>query len=220
MKSIVAKDVASAGGTVVLPPAKVQKFTLLTQVASLAGQTFDKAADVDPDKPLRFIASDESVDRYGDIVRQAGWDLAAFKRNPVALFGHSHRDIVGAFSRVWVDGKQLLADLMLAEQGTGPIVDYVRALVRQRLLKAVSVSFLPLEWRFIRDEKEDRITGYEFLKQELLEISLVSVPANAQALEIARSLHLSDDMQRSLLAPATRGLSAQRARVELEKLRA
>lgn len=199
------------------PRPKVAKFAALLDEHSLV----EKAkGDVDVDKPIHFTASDESRDRYGDIVRQGGWDLTAFKRNPVALFGHNHDEIIGKFTRVWVEGKKLLADLMLAEAGTSAVVDYVRALVRQGLLKAVSVSFLPLDWQYLRDEKKDEVIGYEFLKQELLEISLVSVPANAQALELAKSLGLSDSLRRSLLVPADRGLhEVLRARFELETLR-
>lgn len=199
------------------PRAKVAKFAALFDDSA----PVDKArGDADPDAPMRFVASDESRDRYGDIIRQSGWDLTAFKRNPVALFGHKHDEIIGKISHVAVEGKKLMTELSLAEAGTGPVVDYVRALVRQKLLKAVSVSFLPLDWQYLRDEKKDEVIGYEFLKQELLEISLVSVPANAQALELARSLGLSDSLRKSLLVPVDRGLhELQRARFELETLR-
>lgn len=193
------------------PAGKVLKFA-----------AFEKAAGaIDVDAPLRFVASDESVDRYGDIVRQDGWDLAAFKRNPVALFGHAHDNIVGKYSRVWLEGKKLLSELMLAEAGTGAIVDYVRALVRQGMLKAVSVSFLPLEWEYRRDEKNDNIVGYEFTKQELLEISLVSVPANAEALAMAKGFKFSDDEVLRLLGPANRGANVANARawLDIQKLR-
>ena len=37
---------------------------------------------------MRFVASDESVDRYGDIIRASGWQLDNFRKNPVLLFAH------------------------------------------------------------------------------------------------------------------------------------
>lgn len=40
------------------------------------------------DETYSFVASDETADRYGDIVRVAGWDLANYKRNPIVLFQH------------------------------------------------------------------------------------------------------------------------------------
>jgi hypothetical protein len=30
---------------------------------------------------MRFVASDESIDRYGDIVRASGWQLDKFRKN-------------------------------------------------------------------------------------------------------------------------------------------
>jgi hypothetical protein len=38
---------------------------------------------------LDFVLSDATVDRYGDIIDAKGWDLTNFKKNPIALFGHS-----------------------------------------------------------------------------------------------------------------------------------
>lgn len=174
---------------------------------------------VDPDQSMMFVASTETVDRYGDIVRADGWELANFKRNPVALFGHDYSAPIGLVPRLWIESKRLMAEIKLAAQGTSALVDSVRALVAQKILRAVSVSFLPMEEpTLIRDEKNERVIGYEFTKQDLLEISLVAVPANPEAIAVARSLGISDDMQRALFVPAFRGVSAGRARVEFEKL--
>ena len=37
---------------------------------------------------MEFVLSDETPDRLGDIIMAAGWDLSAFQKNPIALFGH------------------------------------------------------------------------------------------------------------------------------------
>jgi len=180
--------------------------------------TIERAGDIDPDGSIRFVASNESEDRYGDIVRADGWDLKQYRSNPVVLFGHMHDSVVGAASRVWVDGKQLMADIKLAAQGTSALVDSVRALVQQKILKAVSVGFLPSEYKEIR--QNGNFVGYEFTKQELLEISIVAVPANSEALAIARSLNLADEVrQRLFREPELGRVAAARARSTLEKLR-
>jgi hypothetical protein len=54
-------------------------------------------------------------------------------------------------------------------------------LVRGKFITAVSVGFLPLEFSWAEDEKE-RPWGIDYERQELLEISVVPVPANAHAL--------------------------------------
>ena len=174
-------------------------------------------SNADPNETLRFVASTEARDRYGDVVRAAGWQLENYKRNPIALFGHHHDAIVGTATKVWKEGTQLLAELRLAAAGTAPVVDYVRALVDQRILKAVSVGFMPSKYKEVIED--GHFMGYEFIEQELFEISLVAVPANQEALAIAKALNLSY-RDRSLVLPANKGLSPQRARLTLETLRA
>jgi HK97 family phage major capsid protein len=58
----------------------------------------------------------------------------------------------------------------------------VRALVRQGILRAVSVGFQPKKIEPLGKNEN----GYRFVQSELLECSLVSVPANANALAIAK----------------------------------
>ncbi len=188
------------------PPSKVTKF------AELGGN------EADVEAPKRFVASTESVDRYGDVVRASGWQLDAFKRNPVALFGHNHSEIIGKISRVWAESKNLMADFVVAEAGTSQTVDYVRALLRQKLIRAVSVSFLPIEYDYLLDDRKQPV-GYDFKKHELLVISLVSVPANGEALSIAKSMNLSEATRSALLIPANGNATRAKLRAELELLR-
>ena len=132
------------------------------------------------DDPLEFILSDETVDRVGDVIRASAWDLTEFKTNPIALFRHSHDAILGVWEDVRVEGKRLLGRLRLAKPGTSPLVDTVRSLIDQRILKAVSVGFQPIE------AQPRKGGGYEFIKAELHEVSVVAVPANPSALAIAK----------------------------------
>lgn len=164
---------------------------------------------------LAVVASDETVDRYGDILRAKGWNLDAYKANPVVLFAHKSELIVGT-ADVRVAGKRLLADIELAAPGTSPTVDAVRSLVGQKILKATSVGFRPtVEPNVIRDEKNDRITGYEYIGQELLELSLVAVPANPAAVAMMKSFPL--EVQHMVLAHDPAEVSAfaaqQRGRI-------
>ena len=51
------------------------------------------------------------------------------------------------------------------------------------------------------DDKADKYFGpFKYLKQELLETSLVSVPANPNAIAVAKSLNVSDDTMRLVFA--------------------
>lgn len=140
---------------------------------------------------LEFVLSDATVDRYGDIIDPAGWDLKWFKKNPIALFGHSSSFPIGTWSNVRVEGGKLKAKLDLAAKGTSARIDELINLVEQGILRAVSVGFRPLQNEPI--DKDKPYGGQRYTKQELLETSLVSVPANPAALAVAKSLNVSDE---------------------------
>jgi HK97 family phage prohead protease/HK97 family phage major capsid protein len=144
------------------------------------------------DATLTYAMSDETLDSYGEIINADGWDLAVFGLNPIALFNHDKNQIVGAWDNVRVEGKRLLGQLKLAAAGTAPIVDYVRSLVEQRLLRAVSVGFEDLKKEPL-DKNSDPYWGpFRYLKARLRECSLVAVPANPNAVQLSRSFGLTD----------------------------
>lgn len=140
---------------------------------------------------LEFVLSDATIDRYGDIIEPDGWVLANFKKNPIALFGHRSDFPVGTWSKLRVDGGRLIGKLQLAAKGTSARLDELISLVEQGILRAVSVGFHP-----IKSEPLDKDRPYgpqRYTKQELVETSLVAVPANPAALSLAKSLNLSDE---------------------------
>jgi hypothetical protein len=53
---------------------------------------------------LDFVLSDETVDRYGDVIVASGWQLANFKKNPIALFGHDQSTPIGVWENLRVEG--------------------------------------------------------------------------------------------------------------------
>jgi len=141
---------------------------------------------------LEFVLSDATVDRYGDSIVAKGWDLASFERNPIALFGHSHEYPIGRWSDLRVEGGKLIGRLNLAARGTSARIDELIGLVEQGILRAVSVGFMPKKAEPIDPNKP--YAGQRYLEQELLETSLVSVPANPAALAVAKSMQVSDEI--------------------------
>jgi HK97 family phage prohead protease/HK97 family phage major capsid protein len=140
---------------------------------------------------LEFVLSDATVDRYGDSIVASGWDLTSFKKNPIALFAHSHDYPIGTWTNLRVEGEKLIGKLKLAERGTSARIDELIGLVEQGILRAVSVGFMPKKSEPMNPDKP--YAGQKYLKQELLETSLVSVPANPSALAIAKSINTSDE---------------------------
>ena len=78
------------------------------------------------------------------------------------------------------------------QAGAGPgrhfeSIDEIRRLVEADILRAVSVGFRPKEFK----PRPETDYGLFYAKTELMECSLVSVPANPSALAVAKSLNIS-----------------------------
>lgn len=134
----------------------------------------------------RFVFSDGSVDRVGDTVDPAGWELDNFTRNSVALWAHdSFSPPIGRAANVGIAGAKLVGDIEFAPPETYAFADTIYRLVDGGYIKAVSVGFMPIEWSFANDK--DRPWGIDYKRQDLYEISVCPVPCNANALIEARS---------------------------------
>lgn len=136
-------------------------------------------AEMDEDgRRVRYVISDGSVDRENDTIATGGWDVEAYRKNPVVLWAHSHRDlpVAKAVEITERDGRIEA----VAEFADHPFAETVFQLVKGGFMRAVSVGFRPKEWT-INEERG----GIDFKAQELLEFSVVPVPANPRALMAA-----------------------------------
>jgi HK97 family phage prohead protease len=148
-----------------------------------------KKTHVSEGNGLSFILSDATPDRMGDVIEATGWDLINFKKNPVALFNHNPNFPIGKWHNLRIQGGELRGDLRLAPLGTSPRHDEIRRLVDADILRAVSVGFLPRQ----SEPLTKNGSGVRFKSVELVETSLVSIPANPNALAVAKSLNISRD---------------------------
>lgn len=132
---------------------------------------FTKSAE---DKTFHAIFSTDSEDRHGDIVKQKP-DLRMFKKNPVFLDSHNYDGIEHIIGRV--TGVQSSEEDGLTEGDVQFFTDNPKGAlaekgVEQGFINATSIGFIPK----VFDDKG------QILEWELLEVSLVSVPAQAEAL--------------------------------------
>jgi uncharacterized protein len=158
------------------------------------------------DRTLRFIGSDETPDRDGDVISVAGWDLNNYVKNPVFLWAHDYSiPPVGKANKVFNENGKLMFDIEFPEKGIYPLADLVYNLYKGGFLNATSVGFIgkeaaPREDDAVKDLPEWR-RGVKFMAQELLELSAVPVPSNPSALQQAKSAgKLSDDEYSSLMS--------------------
>ena len=125
-----------------------------------------------------FVVSTPEVDRYGTIIVPSGIDYTAYLNNPIVLAQHdSDQWPIGRCLGFAMNGENLEATIQVecvTEEGKK-----LTKLINAGFVKAVSVGIIPTEY------EEQTIDGNKvtvYTKSELVEFSVVSVPANRQAL--------------------------------------
>lgn len=130
----------------------------------------------DEQRIIRGIATSPSPDRVGDIVEPLG---VKFKNPMPLLHQHDSSRPVGTvrFDKPTKAGITFEAKLPTIDE-PGPLKDRVDTAwgeVKSGLVRAVSIGFRALEYSVMDDG------GYRFMESEVLELSLVTIPANADA---------------------------------------
>lgn len=156
---------------------------------------FSESKAIDPEHGIyEAWISTEAIDRDGDIIVAAGVDIENYMKNPVVLFGHNYRDpnaVVGKTLGLNIEkGKGIRARWQFAPPEANWNAQTVHRLWAGGFLNATSVGFVSKEHSYI-DEEGNVVEGREdargilFEKWELLEFSIVPVPANQDALRLA-----------------------------------
>lgn len=143
------------------------------------------------DRSFDFVCSTPTADGYGRVVVQ-DWDLSRYEKNPVVLWNHGDGgsffgagDVdatlpIGFASNVRVEGGELRATISIVTAEANPIAEKVYQGLRQGSISAVSVGWTA------GDATYDKESGALLLsKNELLEISIVAIPANPDAVKAA-----------------------------------
>ena len=142
-----------------------------------------------------FRASTNDVDRHGTIIEPRGIDTENFSANPVFMWGHDAYGDSGPPDLENVLGR--VAEYKSTDQAFDIGVEWAshdratmaRDLVRAGFLSAVSVGFIPdAESMSTRSVNGSDVPVYE--RTELVEVSLVPVPSNPNAIALMRGLRL------------------------------
>lgn len=136
------------------------------------------------DAPVRFVASTSGADRYGDIIEQRGWNLDAYRRNPVVLLNHRSDSLPIGRGQVRHENGQLMIDVEFDQKDAQALE--IERKARAGFIHAVSVGFNPIETISRADLPRDHYAytdrgGKYFKSAELLEVSIVTIPANSEA---------------------------------------
>lgn len=150
-----------------------------------------------------FRITSEIMDRQGEIVTLDGWNFESYMKNPVVLNSHQYNDIqaiVGRCISITRDNDGWNAELRFNDTDAGQLA---RTLVEGGDLRAVSVGFKPVLIDYPSNGTMRRMRGQDagstkalvsmvpeatsavkHVAKELLEISVVPIPANANAVRL------------------------------------
>jgi HK97 family phage prohead protease len=135
-----------------------------------------RSADEGEERIVTGIASSISADRMSDVVVPAGAKFAL----PLPLL-HQHRQDapIGEVFEAVVTGKQIRVKARIAKNSGLDYVENAWKQIKAKLVKGFSIGFRPLKFEALDAERP--WDGYKFLEWEWLELSAVTVPANADA---------------------------------------
>ena len=123
---------------------------------------------------IEGYASTTDIDRMGDVIPSSVWEkgIQNYLKNPIILFQHDHDDPVGRTVEHRIDGAGLWIKARISAAATE-----VFDLIRDNVITAFSVGFR------ILDAEYNAVAEVFLIKEvELIEISVVSVPANQNTL--------------------------------------
>lgn len=140
---------------------------------------------------VTHVISSARLDRGGRYIEQSGWQLKEYRANNVVLGDHDYgiASIIGNGHDVGVVKDELMATTEFGPEGLGPLAF---RLVQSGMAKAWSVGWQGVKGHPISQGVADACAvcedlagktdwGYHYVKQALLEYSLVAVPANPDA---------------------------------------
>lgn len=133
------------------------------------------------ERQIRVIVSTPTPDRVKDVLEPAGVDVSAYRANPIVLADHDRTAPIGT-ADIEIKSDRVEAVVTFAPAGASAKADEYCALAKAGVLNTVSPGFIEKEAAPIKGG------GVHVTKWELLELSLVTVPCNAEATVIERQL--------------------------------
>lgn len=151
-----------------------------------------KAKDNAEDRTITFVASTGARDSAHTVLNQDNWDLTRFNANPI--IGYQH-EIYGAWSagdvdfvigkgHAYVEDKKLMVDITFEPKDINPLAEKIYQKILFGSINSVSVGFLPIgkgAWGKGEEGPGEARETYYYAGQQLLEISVVNIPANPEA---------------------------------------
>ena len=150
-------------------------------------------ADDDEVLQIEGFANTTTVDRVGDIILEEAWTkggLDNYLKNPIILAYHNHDRPIGKMVDYSVNNKGLKITAEIIKSG-----GEIYSLIKSGILKTFSVGFRT------READYDTDTDLFVIKDlELMEVSVVSIPANADSIFSVKKSFETDEEYTSFKA--------------------
>lgn len=148
-------------------------------------------------RKLTFVASDGTRDSAHTVLNPEGWNLDRYNKN--GIIGYQHKvyggwddtdnpDNVIGKGRAYTEDGKLMVEVEFEPASINPLAEKVYQKLLFGSLKAVSVGFAPVgvgSWGKGEEARGAENETYYYAGQELLEVSVVNIPANPNALRRA-----------------------------------
>ena len=145
-------------------------------------------------RTVEFVASDNSVDSYGTVIPVDKWDLTRYQNNGIVGYMHDvygdswtksadPDDIIGK-GEAFIEEDKLIVRITFEPKELNERADKIFRKIQFGSLHAVSVGFRATKKGHMGDEERGEDPKvYYYAGQELLEVSVVNIPSNANALK-------------------------------------
>lgn len=145
-------------------------------------EAYIEKADKLSDGEVEFVVSTGALDAHGERISIEGIDTKNYLKNPVVLWSHEAWNLpIANTTKLWVQGKGKRAKLMARAkffteyEFPAKVYEYIT----KGYIKAVSIGGRVTEWS----------ENWDVIEQlDMREFSVVSIPANPEALVSSKSL--------------------------------
>jgi HK97 family phage prohead protease len=153
-------------------------------------------ASADGIRRIKGYASTKDLDRVKDVVLPSAFreTIDTFMKNPIVFFNHNWNEGIAKVTNLSIDENGLWVECEWPAKGTSQLADQVWSMIEQGIYRAFSFGFKILA---DQDVSKDPSTPADRIitKLDLLEVSVVTVPANANAtFSLAKGLAWGTDV--------------------------
>jgi HK97 family phage prohead protease len=135
-----------------------------------------------------FVMSASSPDRMSDTIEPSAYKSNLGKKL-IALYQHDANNPIGYWNNLRIEADKLIGDLKVASTNLGQMI---KQLISDGVPMGASIGF--------RGTGEpNKIGGINFKTIELMECSVVSIPAHPRAMQVAKSFQLESLIEQSSL---------------------